>query len=243
MLSNEEIIQEMMQRVSDQLVASLTESFTSTVEKKINRSLSKTLLEGEFYKRVNEDLQEGLVNIYHEVKNAKGNKNGQLLTGENPDELFTKASDQLDAVLKTTEKAAEDIIDIVEKLQEMQASVAKIVKGLESGGITKQDREELTKINGTLGQDLSQIMVTMSFQDLTGQRIKIIIDTIRKVEDIVKQVVMSTGLMIRAREEEPELEFDKIEEETKTKVSKLTGPTADSSQSEVDDLLASMGLD
>ncbi len=242
MLSNEELIQDMMQRVSDQLVASLTQSFTSTVEKEINKSLSKALLEGEFYKRVNEDLQEGLVSIYQEVKNAKGNQSCELLTGEDPDALFTKASDQLDAVLKTTEKAAVDIIDIVEKLQEMQASVAKIVKGLESGGITKQDREELTKINSTLGQDLSQIMVTMSFQDLTGQRIKIIIETIRKVEDIVKQVVMSTGLMLRAREEEPEMDFDKIEKETKTKVSKLTGPTSDTSQGEVDDLLASLGL-
>ena len=161
-----------------------------------------------------------------------------------PEELFSETSDQLDAVLQTTEKAAVDIIDIVENLQELQGSVGKIVKGFESGGVTKEDREKLKEINETLGNDLSTIMVTLSFQDLTGQRIKIIINSIRQVESIVREVMLSTGLMIKQREEEPEKDFETLSEDAKSEAtSKLSGPTADTNQGDVDDLLASLGLD
>ena len=155
-----------------------------------------------------------------------------------------KTSDQLDAVLQTTEKAAVDIIEIVENLQELQGSVASIVKGFESGGVTKEDREALKEINNTLGNDLSTIMVTLSFQDLTGQRIKIIINSIRQVEKIVREVMLSTGLMIKQRKEEPQRDFESLSEEAKNKAtSTLSGPTADTNQDDVDDLLASLGLD
>ena len=74
MTGNEELVKEMMERVSEQLVLSLQKSITASVEKEISKSLSKSLLEGEFYRRVNEDLQGGLKQIYQEVKAAKDRK-------------------------------------------------------------------------------------------------------------------------------------------------------------------------
>ncbi|QJB57793.1 protein phosphatase CheZ [Pseudodesulfovibrio sp. zrk46] len=245
MTGNEELVKEMMEEVSEQLVESLKDSITSAVEKEIAKNLSKSLLEGEFYRRVNDDLQDGLKQIYQEVKAARGGREIKSIAADiDPEELFSETSDQLDAVLKTTEKAAVEIIDIVENLQELQGSVAKIVKGFESGGVTKQDREKLKEINDTLGMDLSTIMVTLSFQDLTGQRIKIIINSIRQVEKIVREVMLSTGLMIKQREEEPEKDIDSLSEEAKSEAtSKLSGPQTDTNQGDVDDLLASLGLD
>ncbi|ADU62727.1 MAG: protein phosphatase CheZ [Pseudodesulfovibrio sp.] len=245
MTGNEELVKALMEKVSDQLVASLRDTISVAVEKEIAKNLSKSLLEGEFYRRVNEDLQDGLKKIYHEVKAAKGgNEIKSIETAFNPEELFSETSDQLDAVLRTTEKAAVDIIDIVEKLQDMQTTVDKIVKGFESGGVTKQDRVRLKEINQTLGNDLSTIMVTLSFQDLTGQRIKIIINSIREVEKIVRQVMLSTGLMIRQREKEPDKDINSLSLDAKTQASsKLQGPSEGSKQGDVDDLLASLGLD
>jgi chemotaxis protein CheZ len=245
MTGNEELVKSMMEQVSDQLVTSLRDSITKAVEKEIAKNLSKSLLEGEFYRRVNEDLQEGLKKIYQEVKAARGGKEiKSISTTFNPEELFSETSDQLDAVLRTTEKAAVDIIEIVEKLQDLQNSVSKIVKGFESGGVTKADRVRLKEINQTLGNDLSTIMVTLSFQDLTGQRIKIIINSIREVEKIVREVMLSTGLMIRQREVEPDKDIDTLSEDAKTQASsKLQGPTESTNQGDVDDLLASLGLD
>ena len=245
MTGNEDLVKDMMEKVSEQLVMSLRESITAAVEKEIAKSLSKSLLEGEFYRRVNDDLQTGLKQIYQEVKAARGGKEIKSIEADiDPRELFSETSDQLDAVLRTTEKAAVEIIDIVENLQDLQATVTKIVKGFESGGVTKADRVKLKEINKTLGTDLSTIMVTLSFQDLTGQRIKIIINSIRQVEKIVREVMLSTGLMIKQREAEPEKDIKALSEDAKTEAtSKLEGPTEGSSQGDVDDLLASLGLD
>lgn len=245
MTSNEEILKDLMEDVSEQLGASLKSAITKAVEEEIAKNLSQSLLEGEFYRRVNNDLQEGLKQIYQEVKAARGGKEIKKIEADiDPEELFSETSDQLDAVLQTTEKAAVEIIDIVENLQELQGSVAKIVKGFESGGVTKEDREKLKDINNTLGNDLSTIMVTLSFQDLTGQRIKIIINSIRQVEKIVREVMLSTGLMIKQREEEPGKDIDTLSENAKEEAtSKLQGPSAETNQGDVDDLLASLGLD
>jgi chemotaxis protein CheZ len=245
MTGNEELVKEMMEKVSEQLVKNLQKSITASVEKEIAKSLSKSLLEGEFYRRVNDDLQGGLKQIYQEVKAARGGTEIKCIEADiDPEELFSETSDQLDAVLQTTEKAAVEIIDIVEKLQDLQGSVATIVKGFESGGVTKANREKLKDINSTLGTDLSNIMVSLSFQDLTGQRIKKIITSIRQIEKIVREVMLSTGLMIQQREVEPEKDIDSLSEEAKNEAtSKLEGPTADSNQADVDDLLASLGLD
>ncbi len=245
MTGNEELIKQMMEQVSEELVVSLKNSITKAVEKEIAANLSKSLLEGEFYRRVNIDLQESLKKIYHEVKAAKGGQEIKCIESDiNPEDIFNETSDQLDAVLRTTEKAAVDIIDIVEKIQDLQESINKILKGFESGGVTKKDRQQLKKINQTLGNDLSNIMVTLSFQDLTGQRIKIIINSIRQVEKIVREVMLSTGLMIKHRQEEPEKDIDSLSEDAKEQAtSKLQGPSEGSNQGDVDDLLASLGLD
>lgn len=245
MTGNEEIVKEMMEEVSDKLVAGLKDSITHAVEREIAKNLTSSLLEGEFYRRVNDDLQDGLKQIYQQVKAARGGKEIKCITADiDPQELFSETSDQLDAVLRTTEKAAVDIIEIVENLQDLQGTVAKIVKGFESGGVTKENRKKLKDINDTLGNDLSTIMVTLSFQDLTGQRIKIIINSIRQVEKIVREVMLSTGLMIKQREEEPEKDIDSLSQAAKSEAnSKLAGPQASTNQGDVDDLLASLGLD
>lgn len=245
MTGNEEVVKELMNEVSDQLIGSLKKTITEAVEREIAMQLSTAMLEGEFYRRVNTDLQDGLKKIYQEVKAARGGTDIKEINADiDPEELFSETSDQLDAVLRTTEKAAVEIIEIVEKLQDLQGTVATIVTGFESGGVTKENREQLKTINNTLGTDLSNIMVSLSFQDLTGQRIKKIINSIRQIEQIVREVMLSTGLMIKKRKEEPEKDFDALSQDAKTQAtSKLQGPTEDTNQDDVDDLLASLGLD
>lgn len=244
MTANEDIVRDMMDNVAAKLTESLRDSITKSVEKEIANHLSTALLEGEFYRRVNADLQEGLKQIYNEVKAAKTGEVVKHIEADiDPDEIFSETSDQLDAVLRTTEKAAVDIIDIVEKLQDMSSTLDDIVTGFESGGVTKENREKLKVINSTLSNDLSQIMVTLSFQDLTGQRIKIIINSLRKVEEIVREVMVSTGLMIKAREEAPQKDINGLREEAQSKASDLQGPAEESNQGDVDDLLASLGMD
>ena len=97
--------------------------------------------------------------------------------------------------------------------------------------------------NAALGDDLMRIMTTLSFQDLTGQRIKRIIEAIKKVEQIVLDLYLSTGLQMKAWAEEPEKDMKVLQAEVKQKVSELKGPQTKVKQGEVDDLLAQLGLD
>ncbi|MBG0789345.1 MAG: protein phosphatase CheZ [Desulfovibrionaceae bacterium] len=245
MTTNDELIQDLMGKVSGQLVSSLKEAIAAAVEKEIAASLSKALLEGEFYRRVNVDLQDGLKKIYQEVKAARGGTEIVCIESDiDPEEIFSETSDQLDAVLRTTEKAAVEIIDIVEKLQDLQSTVSDIVTDFQSGGVTKDNRIKLTEINDTLGMDLQNIMVSLSFQDLTGQRIVKIINSLRQIEKIVREVMLSTGLMIRQREEEPDKDIESLSADAKNAAtSKLEGPSEGTNQNDVDDLLCSLGLD
>ncbi|MDD4732669.1 MAG: protein phosphatase CheZ [Desulfovibrio sp.] len=251
-MTPEQQLDQMTRELLDGLVGDLTEAIAPTVieavtnalRSELNTKLSRALMDGELYRRLNDDMQSGLKDIYAEIKTAKGGSGvvPQIVAETSPEELFNKASDQLDAVLQTTEKAAVEIIEIVEQLQEMQGVVDKIVKGFESGGVTRHDRERLKEINTSLGNDLSQIMVTMSFQDLTGQRIKIIIDSLKKIEQIVQHLIVSTGLMIQTRAEAPDKNLEEIEQEVKSRTTSLSGPSMEADQQNVDDLLSQFGL-
>ncbi|XPV74796.1 MAG: protein phosphatase CheZ [Desulfovibrio sp.] len=247
MISQEDLLAEAVEKVSQEVADSLRDTIMNTVQAEVTRALTTTLTESDFYKKINDDMRQGLREIYKEIKNAKNDTRIAPQHEHDPDELLSKASNQLDEVLRTTEKATVEIIDTIEKLQQMQSAVSDIVKSLESGGVTKKARLELKEINDTLGNDLLEIMTTLSFQDLTGQRIKIIIDTIKKIEQIVLDVYMTTGLKRKAKEEEPEKDHETIEKEAEQQaekvVSKLQGPSATASdQGDVDDLLASLGL-
>ena len=243
MTTNDQLVQELMDKVTTQLTESLKASIQKAIEKEISKNLSKALLEGEFYRRINDDLQGGLKAIYKEVADVRKAQDpvSAPVTG-NPDELFTEASDQLDKILTTTEKATVEIMDIVENLQVMQATLGDIVRGLETGGVSKENRIRLGEINAGLGEDLLRIMTTLSFQDLTGQRIKRIVTAIKQVEKIVLDLYMSTGLIIKAREHEPEKDLEQLKQESQVKMSELKGPVLGVGQNDVDDLLANLGL-
>jgi chemotaxis protein CheZ len=245
MSDEKKMTQELLQKVADQITADLRETLSATVEREIARILSGALVEGEFFRRVNEDLQKGFKEIYQEIKHVKTVDGAALpVQKDNPNELFSHASNQLDAILQTTEAATVKIIDTIENLQALSDSLAGIVKSFETGGVSKAEREQLSEINSALSQDLMSIMTSLSFQDLTGQRIKIIIETIKKIEKIVLDVYMTSGLMIKARAEAPDAktDFSHLQAQAKSKLSELQGPQLDSSQGSVDDLLSSMGL-
>lgn len=239
-----ELLRELMRRVADKLTDDLRETLSAAVEREISKTLSGALLEGEFYRRVNEDLQKGFKEIYQEIKTAKGTSAPLAPTAEDPNELFSRASNQLDAILQTTESATVKIIDTIEKLQTLSDTLGGIVKSFEKGGVSKAERETLAEINNSLNQDLMSIMTTLSFQDLTGQRIKIIIETIKKIEKIVLDVYMTTGLMIKARSEAPaeQADFSRLQAKAKDQLSTLQGPQLETDQGAVDDLLASLGM-
>lgn len=243
MTPNDTMIENLMDRYMDEMVENLKTAITQAVENELSKSLTRSLLQGEFYKRMSDDMRQGLQSIYKELSNARQEDGTEIVKEKKrADQLFSEAADQLDKILSTTEEATGEIMDIVERHMEMQSKSNQILHSLKSGGVTKDQLQELRQISDALNTDLMTIMTTLSFQDLTGQRIKRIIGAIKNVEAIVLDLYLSTGLKVRAHEEAPEKGLEEIEAEAAQKVNELKGPQVGSNQASVDDLLASLGM-
>jgi chemotaxis protein CheZ len=188
-------------------------------------------------------MRRGLEDIYREIKDVKsmqGVPSGPKETGR----LLNEAADQLDEIMRTTEEATVRIMDIVEKHQEMIGKSGDLLKTFRTGGASKEAVDKLCDLQEMHERDLTEIMTTLSFQDLTGQRIKRIVEALKRIEEIVFNVYMSTGLIVKARDLEPEKDMEQLEEEAREKVTKLRGPQENgASQADVDDLLSSLGLE
>ena len=244
MVNDDELLDRLLEKIVQEVVPDLRESIGATIEREVARTLSRALLESEFHKRLNQEMRTGLQDIYKEIMQAAKHDNEPADGGrQQADQLFQEAAQQLDNILQTTESATTEIMDIVEKHMELQAESAAVLAGLPGGYAGPKDVVKLQAANDALGEDLMRIMTTLSFQDLTGQRIKRIISAIKKVEQIVLELYLSTGLQIRAQAEAPDRDIEDLKAEAKQKVSELKGPQMDTQQGTVDDLLAQLGLD
>lgn len=247
MVNDDELLERLLEKIVQEVVPDLRESIGATIEKEVARTLSRALLESEFHKRLNQEMRDGLQDIYKEIVQAAKHGSEQTAEGDGgrhqADQLFQEAAQQLDNILQTTESATSEIMDIVEKHMELQAECAAILDGLPGGYAGPKEVTRLKSANAALGEDLMRIMTTLSFQDLTGQRIKRIITAIKKVEQIVLDLYLSTGLQIRAQAQAPDRNIEDLKAEAKQKVSELKGPQSDVKQGDVDDLLAQLGLD
>jgi chemotaxis protein CheZ len=238
-----------MTKISTQVLDGIRENIVASIEREVTNSLSRLLIEGEFYKRINSGMQDGLRDIYREIASAvrqpgeaAAQADGQTVRKSETADLITEASSQLNQIFKTTETATIQIMDVVERHLDLQAEASDLLAGLGQGGGSPDGLARLRDINDQLGQDLIGIMTSLSFQDLTGQRIKRIVEALQKVERIVFDLYVSTGLQIKAREAAPDKDLSEVEAEARQRVEKLKGPQSEICQNDVDGLLAQLGL-
>jgi chemotaxis protein CheZ len=149
--------------------------------------------------------------------------------------------------MQTTLEATEKIMETVELLQSHQEEAGGIIASLSVPTKEEKSLARLDELSRALDGSLSSIVTELSFQDLTGQRLKKVVAAITSIRETVFDLYVSTGLMLKTREETPEKDLKEIAEESKRKVaeiknSELKGPTMNTSQQNVDDLLASLGL-
>lgn len=245
MLSNAEMIDRFMDKISNRIATDIRQSIVQALEREIRENVSRALMQGEFYKTMNMELQDGLKQIYKEISQAKkqeGQDKTRPASQAQTSELISEASDQLDEILKATEQAAVDVMDIVERQMDAQAEMGEMLERFRSGGARGEDVKALIAANQRLSDDLLRIMTALSFQDLTGQRIKKIITAIKQVEQITLDLFLATGLKIKGLDADPDKDIQTLEAETKEKVSTLKGPSSETKQQDVDDLLAQLGL-
>ena len=246
MLNQEEILDRVLTRVSEQVAASVRDTVVESVRRELSSAMTDTMVESEFYRHLNEEMRVGLRGIYKEISSASELPGGEAVAGQTQ-KLFKDATHQLQEVMQTTLEAAENIMEVAEKQLARQEEAGAIIAALEVSPKDEKSLARLDELNAELGASLTDILTALSFQDLTGQRLKKVVAAIPSIQESVFDLYVSTGLMMKTREEEPEKDLGQIAEESRRKVveiknSELKGPSRDASQSDVDDLLASLGL-
>lgn len=241
MVDQQEMMAKWLDTLADRIAKDLKGSVAAAVEREINQSLSRVLAEGEFHRRLGQELQTGLKEIYKElaqVRSEQGTAEGL------PAELLSEATDQLDQVLKTTERATVEIMEIVEVNMDRAAKdeedIARLSGMMDSGAA--EVLASLAQGNAALSGDLLKIMTTLSFQDLTGQRIARIFDALRRVEKLTVDLMVNAGIKLKAKAENPEMDLNQLQAQAEATVSDLKGPQSGTSQANVDSLLAELGL-
>jgi chemotaxis protein CheZ len=203
------------------------------------------------YKELSATMRQGLKDIYRKISTASAA--GQGCPAPVTDVLFHEASAQLGEVLKTTENAAMSIMEIVERHLDLQAESAAILERMRSGRATKALKERLREINDLLGQDLTTLLTSLSFQDITGQRIKKVVGALNEIERRVVDLYVSSGLVMEGAEKDPTRDAASLRDEADRAVedfrnsrgsaSALKGPDANAcSQNAIDDMLSQLGL-
>lgn len=202
------------------------------------------------FKQLSSDMRQGLKDIYQQISTASDE---QSMRTPDTNALFHEASDELDEVLKATETAAMNIMEVVERHLELQEESARHLQALREGKDASDHLERLTAINARLGEDLTSLFTALSFQDITGQRIKRVMHALNKIENSVVDLYISSGLFIDAAEKDPAKDALTLKQETSKAIedfrqnrqvsSSLKGPSKESvSQGAIDDILAQLGL-
>ncbi|MFH1134443.1 MAG: protein phosphatase CheZ [Pseudomonadota bacterium] len=194
-----------------------------------------------FYREVSRITVEGLAGITSDFKKFYDDISIRVhpaLQGIAASEL-PEASDQLNAIINATEDAATKIMDI---LEEMQEENQKIRTALDAAlGTKRMARSKVEALSGAVAalnsneSRIINIFEELSFQDLTGQRIRKIVNLVQKIELTVQGVLGNVGQKLSAESTE--------QAPAPVPGSELKGPQDEGQgmdQSAIDDLLAAL---
>lgn len=126
------------------------------------------------------DLTAADLRIYQELEGlaayirAAKAEIAQLRPQDIKDHFISSASDELDAIVEATESATNDILDAVEAIENVAA-------------------EAPEEINQKLSELTTRIYEACNFQDITGQRITKVVNTLKFIETRVNAMIEIWG--------------------------------------------------
>jgi chemotaxis protein CheZ len=224
----DEILSSIATKLNEQISKTVKETLEVSLEKEVQKALGKALSDGEFYQSMTNEVQSGLTQLMTEIHNLKKSTGITSQAKENnnaPGDIFHYAADKLSGIYSKTEDATFTVMDIVEKQMDLISEAS-------SQSWTKDDKAKAQTLN-TMNDNMVQILTALSFQDIIGQQIKKVIEFIKNIEEIINKLYVSHNLMLKSKEENPELDCDIIKKEVQEKIS----------QENIDALLSEYGID
>jgi len=130
------------------------------------------------------------------------------------EKYIPQTADQLEGIIETTEQAANKIMDNLEAMQSDYENMAAILADLKTGQVSVpagDDAVHEAQVDGETAETLAPLVkylttiinaniamiadtfIQMSFQDLTGQRIKRIMNLVSQMESRLQRMVVSSS--------------------------------------------------
>jgi chemotaxis protein CheZ len=180
------------------------------------------------------------------------------------EKYIPEAADQLEDIIESTEKAANKIMDNLEGMQADFEELDEIVDSFRNGPVQTMPGKSHEFGGGSISQTkpntsalldrmkpridnskslISDSFIQMSFQDLTGQRIKRIISLVNEMESRIKNMVISFGIKLGERQKNPHISSGELQKAIDEKVTELAGPQKEGKgldQSGIDELLGNL---
>ena len=173
-----------------------------------------------------------------------------------------RAADQLESIIETTEMAANKIMDNLDFMQEHDEKMEEVFTALKGGkldlpgstnGVAEIDDQTIDALLPLIDYVelniqnhlslISDTFVQMSFQDLTGQRIRRIMNLVNEMEQKIKKMIVSFGIQLSVKEKNPDVTEEELHRAVAEKETELTGPQRAGDgldQGGIDELLANL---
>jgi len=214
-----------------------------------------------FFKNLSSDMTGGLKELAMLIINFRRDLRSRICP-EITDlavKQIPEAADQLEGIIETTEEAANKIMDNLEGMQGQTDKMGLIFESLKNGELDlsggkacleSQTVEAITPLIKYMESDIqkhdsliSDSFIQMSFQDLTGQRIKRIMTLVTQMEQRLKEMIISFGIQLTEHKKNPDISEEELQQTIKDKVCELAGPQREGEgldQSGIDDLLMNL---
>jgi chemotaxis protein CheZ len=242
----------MSERLKDKIInivnGKLTEKEVEEVVRFIKQVTSSNLYEDEqFFKEIAYEMTGAVkelallvIEFRRDIKNKVHPELNDLAT-----KYIPEAAGQLEGIIETTENAANKIMDNLDLLQEQTKKMEETAAFLKSGKLKAPenkraftegeiDANTIEKIRPlldyieTTGHSntalITDIFIQMSFQDLTGQRIKKIMILVQEMEEKLKKMVVNFGIKLSEKGKNPDISTEELERVVNEKVFALAGP-------------------
>jgi len=163
------------------------------------------------------DLLTKYVNLQEELSSLVSYIDDTRQTLGGVQEKLPSASDALSGVVKATEKATHNILELVEQVIERDGEIAEAFARIESSSSKEETDDALRAVKDAADErmvKLTNVMTELSFQDLTCQAIQKISETILEIEKRVLCLIepIETGRERAAATAEKYSGLDRLEE-------------------------------
>lgn len=221
----ERILASIAKRLNDEIKRTVKDTLEASIEREIQKALGKAICDGEFYQTMSNDLQSGLNQLMVEMQNLKKEMNIKTCDeNASPVDVFAHTADKLEEIYSKTEDATFSVMNIVEN----QINNISDLKDIEN-----INKSNLDIFLDNINDSMFSILTALSFQDIIGQQIKKVIIFIKNIEDMINRLYISQNMMLKSKEENPDLHCEVIKKDVEEKISQET----------IDSLLSEYGIE